>query len=206
MPRTATVSRKTTETDIQIELNLDGGGAVEVDTGIPFFDHMLNLFAKHGLFDINLRAKGDLEVDFHHTVEDVGLVLGQAVKKALKDKAGIRRYGSADVPMMDSLATVVLDLSDRPYFKFDMMKYDVADDTFGVNQKRRNDEFSMGLMEEFMQALANSAGIDLHIILHYGRDMHHSLESIYKALGRALGEAVTINPRITDVMSTKGKL
>jgi imidazoleglycerol-phosphate dehydratase len=204
--RKAKVTRKTTETDIQLEVNLDGCGNYKINTGIPFFDHMLSLFAKHSLFDLNLKAKGDLEVDLHHTVEDVGLCLGKAIKKALKDKAGIRRYGSADVPMMDALATVVLDLSDRPYLKYDMLRYDVVSDSFGVSQNRRKSDFDMGLMEEFMQALSSNAGIDLHITLHYGRDAHHCIESIFKALARALGEAVTLDPRIKDVMSTKGQL
>jgi imidazoleglycerol-phosphate dehydratase len=201
MPRKAKIERKTTETDIQVELNLDGRGSYEVNTSIPFFDHMLSLFAKHGLFDLNLKAKGDIEVDFHHTVEDVGLCLGEAVKEALKDKTGIRRYGSADMPMMDALATVVLDLSDRPYFKYNITKESTA-----VSRGARKSKFDMGLVEEFMKALSNTAGIDLHITLHYGRDLHHSVEAIFKALGRALKEAITLDPRIRGVMSTKGKL
>lgn len=198
--RKAKVTRKTSETDIQVELNLDGRGNYEVNTLIPFFDHMLSLFAKHGLFDLNLRAKGDIDVDFHHTVEDVGLTLGEAIKKALKNKTGIKRYGSAQVPMMDALATAVVDLSDRPFFKFNTTK-----DSMAVSRARKS-KFDMGLVEEFMTALSNSAGCDLHITLHYGRDLHHSVEAVFKALGRALGEAVTMNPKIKGVMSTKGKL
>lgn len=201
MPRKAKIKRKTSETDITLELNLDGKGTGSVSTGIPFFDHMLNLFAKHGIFDLKIKAKGDIEVDFHHTVEDVGLSLGEAIKKAVGNKAGINRYGSSDVPMMDSLATVVLDLSDRPYLK---MNYDKS--AKSVKEKRFKGEFDFGLMEEFMKALSNSAGMDLHIFLHYGQDFHHSIEAIYKAFGRALSVAVSKNPRVKGVPSTKGKL
>ena len=195
-PRTGKVTRKTTETDITVELSLDGTGKYAVSTGIPFFDHMLNLFAKHGLFDLKVKAKGDLEVDFHHTVEDVGIALGEAVKKAAGTKAGIARYGRADVPMMDSLATAVLDLSDRPYLKYKVK----------IPKGAVKHEFDPGLVEEFMKALSNSSGMDLHLILHYGKDMHHSVEAIFKSLGRALSVAVMKDPRIKGVMSTKGKL
>lgn len=201
MARKAKVKRKTTETDIALELNLDGKGEAAVDTSIPFFDHMLNLFARHGLFDLKLKARGDTEVDFHHTVEDVGLCLGQAVTKALKDKTGIKRYGSADVPMMDALATVVLDISGRPYLKLKGTKK-----SFSASQRKGKGAFDMGLMEEFLKALSNTAGIDLHVTLRYGRDLHHSIEAIFKALGRSLSEAVAKDPRIKGVMSTKGRL
>jgi imidazoleglycerol-phosphate dehydratase len=198
--RKANVTRNTSETDIRVELSLDGMGSYEVNTLIPFFDHMLSLFARHGLFDLRVRAKGDIEVDFHHTVEDVGICLGEALRTALKDKTGIKRYGSASVPMMDALATVVLDISDRPYFRYNTTK-----DSKAVSSARKS-KFDMGLVEEFMKAFSNTAGMDLHITLHYGRDLHHSVEAIFKALGRALKEAVTVDPRIKGVMSTKGKL
>lgn len=198
--RKAKVTRTTSETDIRLELNLDGRGTYTVNTSIPFFDHMLSLFARHGLFDLRVSAKGDIEVDYHHTVEDVGICLGEALRKALKEKAGIKRYGSASVPMMDSLATVVLDISDRPYFKFNVTKESK------VVCAARKSKFDMGLAEEFMTALSNTAGIDLHVTLQYGRDLHHSVEAVFKALGRALREAVARDERIKGVMSTKGKL
>lgn len=195
--RTARVRRKTTETDITLELNLDGRGSYDVATGIAFFDHMLSLFSKHGLFDLKLKARGDIEVDAHHSVEDVGIVLGEAIKKALGDKAGIARYGSADVPMMDACATVILDLSDRPYLKY-RVKFPL--------RGQAKASFDPGLVEEFMRALSNSAGMDLHVSLSYGRDMHHSIEAVFKALARALGRAVAVDPRIKGVLSTKGRL
>ena len=154
---------------------------------------------QHGLFDLKIRAKGDIEVDFHHTVEDVALSLGEAIKKALGDKAGITRYGSADVPMMDSLASVYLDISDRPYL---MYKVKLAPSS----AKAVKEIFDPALAEEFMMALSNAAGIDLHVHLHYGRNVHHSIEAIFKALGRALKVAVAKDSRIKGVMSTKGKL
>jgi len=187
MARKAKITRKTRETEITVELNLDGRGNGDVKTPLPFFDHMLTNFARHGLFDLKIRAKGDVEVDFHHTVEDVGITLGEALKKALGNNAGIKRCGSSDVPMMDSLSTVILDISN--------LKKGSVEKTFDI-----------GLMKEFMKALSNSAGLDLHITLHYGEDIHHAIESVYKALGRALGAAVTVDPRIKGVLSTKGKL
>ncbi len=199
--RKAKVRRKTTETDITLEIKIDGRGVNAVTTGIPFFDHMLTLFSRHGLFDLKVTARGDIEVDFHHTVEDVGLCLGEALKKALGDKKGIRRYGTSSVPMMDAMATVVLDISGRPYFRYNKTK-----ESAGVSRKRSRGEFDMGLMQEFMTALSNSAGIDLHVTLHYGNDLHHSIEAVFKALGRALREAVARDPRIKGVMSTKGRL
>lgn len=209
MARKAKVERKTKETQISIELNLDGSGKNDIKTPIPFFDHMLSNFSKHGLFDLKIRAKGDIEVDFHHTIEDVGIALGEALKKALKDNSGIKRCASADVPMMDALSTVILDISNRPYFKFETTK-----ESFNVSRKmvsamidgKMVDAFDMELLKEFMKALSNSAGLDLHIKLHYGDEIHHSIESIFKALGRALSGAVTKDPRIKGVMSTKGKL
>ncbi len=199
--RSAKLARKTTETDIKLTLSLDGKGSSSIDTGIPFFDHMLTLLTRHSLFDLKLKAKGDLEVDLHHTVEDVGLCIGQAFDNALKTKAGIRRYGRADIPMMDSLASVILDLSGRPYFKYNKTK-----ESSKISVRRIRNEFDMGLLREFMVAFTNSAGIDLHITLVYAEDIHHAIESIFKALGRALGEAVSKDPRIKGVLSTKGKL
>lgn len=210
MARKADIARKTTETDITVELTLDGTGAADVSTGIPFFDHMLTLMARHGLMDLKVRAEGDIEVDFHHTVEDTGIAIGEVLKKSLGDKSGIRRYGSSDTPMMDSLSTVILDISGRPYLRFN-----VSDDAAAVAKKvysaKKDDgtiveSFDMGLAEEFMKALSNTAGIDLHIFLHYGTDIHHAIEAIFKATGRALGMAVAKDPRIKGVMSTKGKL
>lgn len=206
MARKASLKRKTTETDIAIEINLDGKGASDIKTPIPFFGHMLASFAKHGLFDLKLKAKGDVEVDLHHTVEDVGLCLGEAVKKALGTKAGITRCASSSVPMMDALSTVVLDISGRPYFKFN-----AAPDAAAITQRifpvnMTEEGFDFGLVEEFMTAFSNTAGVDLHVTLHYGKDIHHSIESVYKALGRALGSAVAKDKRIKGVLSTKGKL
>lgn len=208
MARKAKISRKTRETDITVELNLDGKGTGDVKTPLPFFDHMLTNFARHGLFDLKVRAKGDVEVDFHHTVEDVGITLGEALKKALGNNAGIKRCGSSDVPMMDSLSTVTLDISNRPYFKFNpaVSSFNVDSVYSSLNKGSVKKTFDIGLMKEFMKALSNSAGLDLHITLHYGEDIHHAIESVYKALGRALGAAVTVDPRIKGVLSTKGKL
>lgn len=208
--RKARIKRKTAETDITLEINLDGEGKSSIATGIPFFDHMLTLLARHGLFDLKVSCKGDIEVDFHHSVEDVGISLGEALKKALGDKGGIRRYGRADVPMMDSLSSVVLDISGRPYLKFNVGKNATAVSRKIYSAKREDgaviDSFDMGLAEEFLKAVSNSAGIDLHVTLEYGTDIHHAIESIFKALGRALSVAVERNPRIKGVMSTKGKL
>ncbi|TAN60356.1 imidazoleglycerol-phosphate dehydratase HisB [bacterium] len=205
MSRKATLKRKTSETDITIEINLDGCGSSDIKTQIPFFGHMLSSFAKHGLFDLRLRVKGDVEVDLHHTVEDVGLCLGTAVKKALGNKAGIIRCANASVPMMDSLATVVLDISNRPYFKFNAGP-DAESITQRISVNMTEDGFDFGLVKEFMTAFANNAGVDLHLTLHYGTDIHHSIESVYKAFGKALGSAVAKDKRIKGVLSTKGKL
>ncbi len=195
MSRVAEVSRKTTETDITLEFNLDGSGNFAVDTSVPFLDHMLSLMAKHGLFDLKIKAKGDIEIDFHHTVEDVGICLGEALKKALGKKEGIKRYGYASVPMMEALATVVLDLSDRPMvvYKVDLPKEKVG-------------SFDGELTEEFIRAFATNGGINLHINLITGSNMHHIIEAIFKALGRALDYATKIDDRIKGVLSTKGKL
>src|SRR3990172_4639813 len=182
MARKAKVSRETRETSITVELNLDGSGKGDIKTPIPFLDHMLTNFARHGLFDLKVRGTGDIEVDFHHTVEDTGLTLGKALKKALGDNSGIVRCGSSDVPMMDSLATVVLDISNRPYMKFTTTK-----DSFAVSRKmvsamiggKMVDVFDMSLLQEFMKAFSNSAGVDLHITIHHATDIHHAIEAVF---------------------------
>lgn len=210
MARISRIDRKTQETDIAVELNLDGSGTAEIETPIPFFTHMLTNFARHGLFDLKLRAAGDIEVDLHHTVEDVGLVLGEALKKALGDKSGITRCADSSVPMMDALATVVLDISARPYFKFNTTEESFAVTKLSVasvtKEGSMKEAFDMPLAGEFMKALSNSAGIDLHVTLRYGADVHHSIEAIFKALGRALCKAVLRDERVKGVPSTKGSL
>lgn len=208
MARKAKVARKTRETDITVEINLDGSGKGDIKTPVPFFDHMLTNFSRHGLFDLKVRATGDTEIDFHHTVEDVGITLGEALKKALGNNAGIRRVGSSNVPMMDSLSTVILDISNRPYFKFNEGDTKFAIDQVYAAIKKGQVEraFDIGLMKEFMKALSNAAGLDLHVTIHYGEDIHHAIESVYKALGRALSMAVAKDARIKGVLSTKGKL
>jgi len=190
--RTATITRKTAETDIRMKLNIDGSGVANIETGIGFFDHMMTLFTRHSLMDIDLKAKGDLEVDYHHTVEDVGIVLGQAIAKAIGDKKGIRRYGHAYVPMDEALSRVVIDLSGRTYLEYRVSA-----------ARKKCGDFPLQLMEEFMRALANEAGMNLHIEHFYGRDAHHLAESIFKALARALGDACRIDPRVKGVPSTK---
>ena len=194
--RTAQVIRNTGETRIRLEIDLDGTGQSEVDTGIPFFDHMLTLFARHGLFDLKLEAKGDIEVDYHHTVEDTGIVLGQAVREALGEKRGIRRYGFFLLPMDECLARVALDLSNRPAFVYDVPYRDAM-----VR------DFSIGLVKEFFQAFANEARCNLHIKLEYGEEPHHIAEAIFKCFTRALDAATAIDPRVGDaVPTTKGTL
>jgi imidazoleglycerol-phosphate dehydratase len=191
--RAATIARKTKETDISATVNLDGGGNYTIHTSIPFLDHMLSLMSRHGLFDMKLKAKGDIDVDYHHTVEDVGIVLGKAYKQALGDMRGITRYGQASVPMDEALASVSLDVSGRPY-----LVYKVA---FPKKSKIRN--FDADLIEDFLQAFAGNSGITLHVESPYGRNTHHIIEAIFKALGRALKQAVTIDPRMKGVPSTK---
>ena len=193
--RKSSYSRKTGETDIRVKFNLDGTGAAAVETGLPFLNHMLSLFARHGRFDLNLKADGDLEVDAHHTVEDVGITLGAAVGKALGDKKGIKRFGAAYVPMDEALARVVVDLSGRPFLNYDV--------DFPC---RKKETFNTGLVEEFMRGFAMELKTTLHVKLLYGKDGHHIAESVFKALGIALDDATRIDPRITDVPSTKGKL
>ncbi|MBW2568891.1 MAG: imidazoleglycerol-phosphate dehydratase HisB [Deltaproteobacteria bacterium] len=196
MKRIVEVERKTEETSICIELNINGKGTHKIFSGIPFFDHMLTLFTVHGFFDLSLSANGDLDVDFHHTVEDIGLVLGEAFNKALGDRKGIIRYGHAVIPMDDALTFVTIDLSNRPF-----LVYNIPDIT-----KIRGGSFDICLAKEFFRAFANKSGMNLHINVSYGENEHHIIESIFKALGRALDQAVSFDERITNVYSTKGLL
>jgi len=191
--RTARVDRKTKETDIKIELNLDGEGKYSINTAIPFLDHMLSLMSKHGLFDLKIKAKGDIDIDDHHTVEDVGITLGKAVRQALGDMKGITRYGQAAVPMDEALAEVCLDISGRPYLIYKV--------EFPKRSKIK--DFDPDLIEDFLQAFVSNSNITLHVKSHYGRNTHHIIEAIFKALGRALRPAVTIDPRVKGVPSTK---
>ncbi len=193
--RTASIQRKTGETDISLSLNLDGTGKAEIETGVGFFDHMLTLLAKHGLFDLEVKAIGDLHVDHHHTVEDTGICLGQALQKCVGDKKGINRYGSMTLPMEDTLVTSAVDLSGRFWF---IDKFEFPSQKIG--------EFDVELVEVFWQAVAANALINLHVVLHHGRNSHHISEAIFKATARALRAAVTIDPRQTGVPSSKGVL
>ena len=196
MPRKATIERKTKETDIKIALNLDGTCVYNIKTSVPFMDHMLSAVAKHGFFDLTIKAKGDIEIDDHHTVEDLGIAFGQALKKALGDSKGIRRYGDATVPMDETLAQVVMDLSGRPFLAYQV----------DLPKKYKLKDFDPGLAEDFFRSVANHAGMNLHIRVLYGRDVHHMLEGIFKAFGRALDQATSLDPRIKGVLSTKGKI
>jgi imidazoleglycerol-phosphate dehydratase len=193
--RSAKVQRKTGETDINLSFHIDGECRNNIDTGVPFMDHMLDLFAKHGHFDLQVKAIGDLEVDAHHTTEDVGICLGQALQEALGDKKGIRRYGNAFVPMDETLAQVVVDLSNRPHLEW---RAEFPQSKVG--------HFDTELVHECLWKLALEARMNLHVILHYGRNTHHMIEAIFKALGRALDEATLLDPRVKGVPSTKGKL
>lgn len=195
MARTAKTSRKTKETEIAVELDLDGSGTAEIETGIPFFNHMLEIFARHGLFDLKLKAEGDIDVDFHHTVEDVGLALGQAFKEALGDKQGIGRFGEASVPLDEALAHVVVDLSGRPYLSYNVRI-----------RPGRVGNFDTDLPHEFFQAFANQLGMNLHINVSQGENPHHMIEACFKALARAMEKATRVDPRIKGVLSTKGSL
>ncbi|MBN1901363.1 imidazoleglycerol-phosphate dehydratase HisB [Candidatus Sumerlaeota bacterium] len=191
--RKAEIERKTKETSIHVILNLDGSGEFKGSVGVPFFEHMLDLFTKHGLFDLTIEGKGDIEVDFHHTVEDVGICIGQAFKKALGDKKGIARYGGAFIPMESALAHAVIDFCNRPYLKW------------LVESKRdKIGEYDAELTEEFFRAFAMNAAATLHIRLLFGENMHHIHEAIFKACGRAIGDAARIDPRVKGVLSTKG--
>jgi imidazoleglycerol-phosphate dehydratase len=191
--RTAKIERKTKETDIKVDINLEGEGRYNIDTSIPFLDHMLSLMSKHGLFDLKVRAKGDIDIDDHHTVEDAGIVLGKALRQALGDMKGITRYGQASVPMDEALAEVRLDISGRPYLVYKV--------EFPKRSKIK--DFDPDLIEDFLQAFVSNGSITLHVQSHYGRNTHHIIEAIFKALGRALRQAVTIDPRVKGVPSTK---
>ncbi|MBN1343338.1 MAG: imidazoleglycerol-phosphate dehydratase HisB [Phycisphaerae bacterium] len=193
--RQASIERKTKETEISLRLDLDGEGAVEVSTGVGFFDHMLDHLGRHGLFDLKLEAKGDLHVDAHHTVEDVAICLGQAIDQALGDKAGIFRYGHFAVPMEETLAEVAVDLSGRPALVYRV-----------VYPGEKIGEFDVELVEEFLRALTNNAKMNLHVMVPYGTNNHHIAEAIFKALGKALCMAVAGDPRRKGVPSTKGTL
>lgn len=193
--RAAQIDRKTNETDISLSFAVDGEGNSRQDSGVPFLDHMLDLFTRHGHFDLVVKAKGDIEIDYHHTVEDIGICLGQALREALADKKGIKRYGSSFVPMDDALAQVVIDISNRPH-----LEYRASYPSPMVGQ------FPTELVHEFLWKFALEARINLHVILHYGHNTHHMIEAIFKALGRALDEATSIDPRVKGVPSTKGVL
>lgn len=195
MERSASITRTTKETDISAEFNLDGSGQSNIETGIGFFDHMLEGFAKHGFFDLKIRIKGDLQVDAHHSVEDAGIVLGTAVRQALGDKAGIRRYGSCILPMDDALCLCAVDLCGRPYFAFDC-----------EFPSERAGYLDTELVREFFYAVSYSAGMNLHIKMLSGVNTHHMIEAVFKAFARALDEAVSRDDRIKDVLSTKGCL
>lgn len=195
-PRTASCHRKTAETDIRMELTLDGTGRGSIKTGVPFLDHMLTLFAKHGLFDLTIEAKGDTEVDFHHTVEDVGIVLGQCFREALGKKEGLRRYGWCLLPMDETLAQVAIDLSGRP-----LLVYTVPErvDSIGIG-------FHFQLVEEFMRGFSTVALANLHIEIQRGKDAHHMAEAIFKGLAKVMDQATQLDPRVSGVLSTKDML
>jgi imidazoleglycerol-phosphate dehydratase len=193
--RQARIERRTTETQIVLELNLDGTGAAKVETTIPFFDHMLEAWTKHGLMDLTVDARGDTEVDLHHTVEDVGICLGKAFKEALGDKKGIVRYGASFLPMDEALLHAAVDISGRPYLVFNVPL-----------QRTRIGSFDLDLLKDFFRAFAFNAEVTLHVTMHYGDNLHHIAEAVFKAVARALAEATRLNPRIADVLSTKGAL
>ena len=195
MARTADYVRKTKETDISLHLNLDGTGSSSIHTGIGFFDHMLNAFARHGLFDLKVNVAGDLAVDCHHTIEDTGIVLGNAIKEAVGDKKGIRRYGSCILPMDETLVLCAVDLSGRPYLVFD-----------GEFTTDRVGYMDTEMVKEFFYAISYTAGMNLHIRVLSGGNNHHMIEAMFKAFAKALDQATVIDPRITDILSTKGSL
>src|SRR3990167_2844323 len=197
-PRKISLARKTTETDIKIEISLDGEGKSSIQTPIGFLSHMLTLFARHGLFDVKLKVRGDVDVDIHHSNEDLGIVLGLAIKKTLVDKQGIRRFGFASVPIDEALVEVSLDLSGRPYFQLSAVGFQLS--------ALKKEEYSLNYLKQFLQALVNTAGMTLHVEVIYGEASHHIIEAVFKALARALREEVSIDPRIKGILSTKGSL
>lgn len=195
MSRAASIERVTKETRIKLSLNVDGSGEAKICTSVPFLDHMLNLFARHGLFGLEIEASGDIDIDFHHTVEDIGIVLGEAFKQALGDKRGIRRYGQATVPMDETLASAAIDISGRPYLVYHV-----------TLPKVKIGEFDVELAREFFQAFVNHCGLNLHINVMYGENVHHIIEACFKAFARAMDAATQLDPRVEGVMSTKGVL
>jgi imidazoleglycerol-phosphate dehydratase len=193
--RTAEIARKTNETDIKLSFALDGTGQTSLETDVPFLNHMLDLFTKHGQFDLTVDARGDVDIDDHHTVEDIGICLGHTIREALGDKRGIKRYANVFIPMDEALAQVIIDVSNRPHFEY---RAEYPSQTVG--------SFQTEMVEEFLWKLALEARITLHVIVHYGRNTHHMIEAVFKALGRALDEATSIDPRVQGVPSTKGVL
>ncbi|WP_018751877.1 imidazoleglycerol-phosphate dehydratase HisB [Paenibacillus sanguinis] len=193
--RESSVSRTTHETDIKLSFAVDGTGEAKLETDVPFLNHMLDLFTKHGQFNLAMEARGDIEIDDHHTVEDIGICLGQVIREALGDKKGIKRYASVFIPMDEALAQVVIDISNRPHFEY---RAEYPSDRVG--------SFDVQLVQEFLWKLALEARITLHVIVHYGQNTHHMIEAVFKALGRALDEATSIDPRVSGVPSTKGVL
>ena len=191
--RISEINRKTYETDISVKLNMDGKGKSEIETGVGFLDHMLTLFSKHGIIDLDIKAVGDTQVDYHHTVEDIGITIGKCLAEALKDKNGLKRYGTVFLPMDEALAMVSVDISGRPFLVFDC-----------VMKAQKVGDFDTELVEEFFRALAFNAGITLHIKLLYGNNTHHIIEAVFKAFGRALREASSLDERIEGPMTTKG--
>jgi imidazoleglycerol-phosphate dehydratase len=195
MSRTAQITRKTNETEIKVTLDLDGTGKAKISTGVGFFDHMLNGFARHGLFDLTVQVTGDLEVDDHHTIEDTGIVIGQAIKEAIGDKKGIRRYGSSILPMDETLVMTACDLCGRPYFVFD-----------GSFEADKMGDMSTQMVREFFYAISYSAEMNLHMRIITGMNDHHKTEALFKSFAKTLDAATSLDPRITDVLSTKGSL
>jgi len=193
--RYAALERKTRETRIKVELALDGGGRAEISTGVPFLDHMLDSFTRHGFFDLKVAARGDTEIDDHHTVEDVGIVLGRAFSQALGDRAGIKRFGSAVVPLDEALCTAVVDLSGRSYLAYNVK----------IKQERVG-KFQTVLVHDFLKALSDEARMNLHVVMHSGRNPHHMIETIFKSLAKAMDQACAVEPRLQGVLSTKGTL
>src|ERR1700722_2204458 len=193
--RSAEVQRKTRETAVAVALRLDGSGRGEINTGVPFLDHMLDSFARHGFFDVRITATGDLHIDDHHTVEDVGIVLGRAFRRALGDRSGIRRFGNATVPLDEALCTAVVDISGRAYLAYNL---EIREERVG--------NFQTILVHDFMKAMADETGMNLHLNLHAGRNPHHIVEATFKALARAMDQATAVEPRLSGVLSTKGTL
>jgi imidazoleglycerol-phosphate dehydratase len=194
-PRSADVTRKTRETSVVVALRLDGSGRGEISTGVPFLDHMLDSFARHGFFDLRVEATGDLHIDDHHTVEDVGIVIGRAFRQALGDRSGIRRFGNATVPLDEALCTAVVDISGRAYLAYNV---EIKEERVG--------NFQTILVHDFMKAIADETGMNLHLNLHAGRNPHHIVEATFKALARAMDQATAVEPRLSGVLSTKGTL